>query len=50
MTKAIEEVFTCAVCNEPEGHMNHHADYSLDGSWWHPKDHDFVPTECKVAK
>jgi hypothetical protein len=33
----------CMKCGEPEDHMNHHADYTLDGESWHNKDHDFYP-------
>jgi len=33
----------CLTCGEREEHLNHYADYTLDGSlYWH-KDHDFVP-------
>lgn len=41
----------CVTCGEVEDHMNHHADYSMDGSWHHQKDHDFAaPTEPQEAE
>src|SRR5579863_6184717 len=35
----------CLTCGEREEHLNHYADYTLDGEiYWH-KDHDFVSPE-----
>lgn len=39
----VENSSRCAKCGEVEDHMNHYADYTLDGSAYHMKDHTFEP-------